>query len=299
MPLTTFHFGLALGIGYLLRNRIHLPTFLLTNVITDLEPALVLALQLPIPHHGIVHTFLFSIFLGLILSYLMFKLKKLKTIYKRLLINDSVELNFKSYLVSGITGTNLHVFLDSFIHDDMFPFFPLNNNILYSKEFLPIAIVIITSTCFIISMLGLYLYFSKFYMEIKNHNINIGKLDKIIFILAYVVAVLSYLHYFNLNLFISNLIYLIVINILVIISIIIYKLNKHLGLCLMVLVSLIIIFIFSLSISAIFGFYFYNPYFLIPFIISSVLFLIFALKIIYNYSLSKEYQKQIMQSKEV
>jgi MFS family permease len=283
MPLTTFHLGIALGIGYPLRNKIHLPTFLIANVITDLEPAAVLILGLPFPHHGVVHTFLFSVILGLILAFIMFKLRSLNLLYKRFLINSDKELPFKSYLFSGISGTNLHVFLDSFTHGYMFPFFPLMDNYLYNEETGLIAIAIITPFSFVFSILGSYLYISKFYAVLKlNNDIKIYKIDKLIFILAYFTAIFSYLHFFNLNLFFSDLIYLIIINLLILISVLIYKRNKEIGLCTTIFVSILIIFIFSLSISAKFGFYFYNPVYLIPFVFSSALFIVFLIKVIYN-----------------
>jgi hypothetical protein len=167
----------------------------------------------------------------------------------------------------------------------MFPFFPLMDNYLYNEETVPIAIAIITPFSFVFSILGSYLYISKFYAVLKlNNDIKIYKIDKMIFILAYFTAIFSYLHFFNLNLFFSDLIYLIIINLLILISSLIYKMNKEIGLCTIVFVSIAIVFIFSLSISAKFGFYFYNPVYLIPFTISAALFIVFSTKIIYKYN---------------
>jgi len=56
MPFTPFHLGPALTIGLPLRRFIHAPTFIVANVIVDVEPFLVMVLGLnyrspkPCPH---------------------------------------------------------------------------------------------------------------------------------------------------------------------------------------------------------------------------------------------------------
>lgn len=42
MPFTLYHLGPSLGLGLPLRKYVHAPTFILANVIVDVEPFLVL-----------------------------------------------------------------------------------------------------------------------------------------------------------------------------------------------------------------------------------------------------------------
>ncbi len=65
MPFTPFHFGPTLGFGLSLRGYLHAPTFIIANVIVDVEPFLVLFLGLRYPLHGYLHTFLLALVTGL------------------------------------------------------------------------------------------------------------------------------------------------------------------------------------------------------------------------------------------
>ena len=76
MPFTPFHFGPALFLGLPLRKFMHVPTFILANVILDVEPFLILFYGLSYPLHGYSHTFLLAIVVGIALGYAMFPLEK-------------------------------------------------------------------------------------------------------------------------------------------------------------------------------------------------------------------------------
>jgi len=75
MPFTPFHLGPALGFWLPLRKYLHVPTFLVANILVDVEPFLVLSLGLDYPLHGYLHTFIVAFILGLALGYAMFLLK--------------------------------------------------------------------------------------------------------------------------------------------------------------------------------------------------------------------------------
>lgn len=52
MPFTPLHFGPHACVALPLRRRVDLPVFLLTNVVVDVEPLLVLTFNLNYPLHG-------------------------------------------------------------------------------------------------------------------------------------------------------------------------------------------------------------------------------------------------------
>lgn len=155
MPFTPFHFGPALGFGLPLRKYVHLPTFLVANVIVDVEPFLVFFLDLNYPLHGYLHTFLLAFFVGLTLGYVMFLLERvLKPLYKMFLLEAENELNLKSFLIPGIFGVMLHVLLDSPLYTDIRPFYPLSVNTLYN----PALSLEVYSFCVWMGILGIIYY---------------------------------------------------------------------------------------------------------------------------------------------
>jgi membrane-bound metal-dependent hydrolase YbcI (DUF457 family) len=157
MPFTPFHFGPALCLGLPLRKYMHVPTFIVANVILDVEPFLVLQFGLNYPLHGYLHTFLASLFVGLLLGYAMFILERfVQPIYKTFLLETGNSLNLKSFLLSGSLGTGLHVLLDSPLYADIQPFYPLTTNPLYS----PALSIEVYSLCVWMGIFGIIWYAS-------------------------------------------------------------------------------------------------------------------------------------------
>jgi hypothetical protein len=129
MPFTPFHLGPALAFGLPLRRYIHAPTFIVGNVILDVEGFLVLTLGLNYPLHGYLHTFLLAATVGLLLAFVMFKLEKpMQPLYRKIQFESNSPLKLRSFLLAGVLGAALHVFFDAFLYSEMAPFFPLTIN---------------------------------------------------------------------------------------------------------------------------------------------------------------------------
>jgi len=138
MPFTPFHLGPGLALGLPLRRHLHAPTFLLANIIVDIEPFLVLILGLRYPLHGYLHTFLLAVPAGILLGYLMFLLEKvLQPLYKMLMLEKNDGLCLKRFLIAGGLGTGLHVLFDAPLYSDMRPFYPSTANPLYNPSLTP------------------------------------------------------------------------------------------------------------------------------------------------------------------
>lgn len=154
MPFTPFHLGLGLGLGLPLRRYLHTPTFLLANIIVDVEPLLVLLLGLRYPLHGYLHTFLSAIPLGFILGYIMLLFENpLKPVYRKLLLEDG-KLELKSFTAAGCLGTGLHILLDAPLYTDIKPFYPAAFNPLYNPSLTPV----VYGVCVWVGLLGLLYY---------------------------------------------------------------------------------------------------------------------------------------------
>jgi len=159
MPFTPLHLGPALALGLSFRKYIHLPTFIIANVIVDIEPFLVLVLRLNYPLHGYLHTFVFASVLGLALSYVMFKLEKfLNSLYRSLLLVPQKLFNFRAFAIAGILGTIIHILLDSPLYMDIRPFYPLNINPLYNPKASFRMLIMINSICVLMGIVGLTYY---------------------------------------------------------------------------------------------------------------------------------------------
>lgn len=156
MPFTLLHLGPALAFGVPLRKYVHLPTFIVANVILDAEPLLVILFRLQYPRHGYLHTFLLAIAVGLLLGYMMFKLEKpLKGFYSKLQLETNKNLPLKSFFIAGVSGTALHVFFDALLYSEMHPFFPLLTNPFLSFHISSLSVYLL---CFWLGVLGLTWY---------------------------------------------------------------------------------------------------------------------------------------------
>jgi hypothetical protein len=132
MPFTPFHFGPALCLGIPLRSYIHAPTFILANVILDIEPLLVLLLGLRYPLHGYLHTFVAAIGVGIIFGLGMFFLERpMQPLYRRLLFEPQARFKKSQFIVAGILGATLHVLFDAPLYGEITPFYPVTANPLY------------------------------------------------------------------------------------------------------------------------------------------------------------------------
>jgi len=131
MPFTPLHLGPAAVFGYLIRRKIHWPTFIVANVLVDVEPLLVLIGVLMVegyPLHGYLHTFLASLVTGSALGYVMFRLDRfLRSFFERLHLVEG-DVGLRGYILGGVLGWSLHVLLDSPLYTDIRPLYPLQLN---------------------------------------------------------------------------------------------------------------------------------------------------------------------------
>ena len=155
MPFTPFHLGPALFFGLLLFRYIHFPTFIMANIIVDLEPFFILILGLDYPLHGFFHSFVGG---SLIAIGLAFCLSKLNTYiqYPARTIKLSQDLSLISILMASFFGIYLHILFDSTLYSDIKPFYPsdlnpfLNNGILSGID--------VYILCIILFIMGFLLY---------------------------------------------------------------------------------------------------------------------------------------------
>ncbi len=167
MPLTPFHLGPGLFFAMLWRRFFNIFAFLLGSVVMDFEPLILIFVRqcYYCPHHDFFHTILGAIVGSLILTFLLWvfrkELNKLSLKFK-----ISQNFSFKVLFLSSLSAWLLHIFLDSLVHNDVFPFWPsLYNPILIGRQLLwPLHLIL-----FILGILGLILFY-KYYVKYKFHS---------------------------------------------------------------------------------------------------------------------------------
>jgi membrane-bound metal-dependent hydrolase YbcI (DUF457 family) len=127
MPFTPLHFGPALLFGFLLFPYLDLPTFLVSNVIVDVEPFLVLYLGLSGPLHGPFHSYTLGALVALGTALVMLLMKPI-TRPVMSLFKLRQEFTPKRIFVTALLGIYLHVTLDAFLYPEMSLLYPLQFN---------------------------------------------------------------------------------------------------------------------------------------------------------------------------
>jgi len=136
MPLTPFHLGPGLLIGLLLLSYIDFPTFLVASVIVDVEPIMVLVFDLDCPLHGFFHSFLGGTIVAFLLAAVMSEVRKsLSSLLSYFRLEQ--KSTFKDILLASLSGAYIHILLDSWMHMDIRPFYPLDLNPFLSGSTLP------------------------------------------------------------------------------------------------------------------------------------------------------------------
>ena len=169
MPFTPFHLGPALVIGIIFIYYVDFPTLLVASIILDIEPFLVLLLDLNYPLHGLFHSFLGGTIIILPLSVIMFKIR---TFMNPITNFFKIEQNssFMNILAASIIGIYLHILLDAPLYSDIQPFFPLNfNPFLNTSGLVGITTNFFCAYCFLAAII---LYFIHLAIKFKNKNKN-------------------------------------------------------------------------------------------------------------------------------
>jgi len=135
MPVTPFHLGPALLLGLIFFNYLDFPTFLVANVIIDVEPILVMFLGLNYRLHGFFHSFLGGSIAALILILVMIKIRASLSSLLRFFKLEQ-EPSFNRILIASFLGIYIHILLDSRMHLDIMPFYTFDLNPFLNRSML-------------------------------------------------------------------------------------------------------------------------------------------------------------------
>jgi hypothetical protein len=158
MPFTPFHLGPALLLGLIFFSYLDFPTFIVANVIVDVEPFIIIALGLDLPLHGFLHSFLGGTIVSFLLAFSMIRIGKLLMPITRLFHLEQKQ-SIINIFSAALSGVYLHIVLDSRLYKDIKPFYPLVVNPLFSGKMF--AVFDVYSLCVISALVGIALYLWK------------------------------------------------------------------------------------------------------------------------------------------
>lgn len=158
MPFTPFHLGPALLFGLVFFSYLDFPTFLVANVIVDIEPLMILALGLDLPLHGFFHSFLGGTIVSLFLAFAMINVGKfLKPPLSFFRLEQTQHVT--NVFAAALSGVYLHIILDARLYMDIKPFYPFRVNPFYSGSIF--AGFEMYGFCLVSALAGVILYLFK------------------------------------------------------------------------------------------------------------------------------------------
>ena len=127
MPFTPYHVGPALLVALLLYPLLDLPTFIVANLILDLEPLAVFLGLIDWPMHGVFHSFTLGTVVGVILALPMYYIRRF---IKPIQMGNITPPNYtlKSIIKASILGVWIHILLDAFTYSDLNILYPIQWN---------------------------------------------------------------------------------------------------------------------------------------------------------------------------
>lgn len=176
MPVTPFHMGPGILIKSIMQGFFSLIIFGWAQVLMDIQPLLAILTgkgQL----HGFSHTYIGATLIALVSAFTGKWLYKLLmqfadkdfTSYQKKLFDVPGQLTTGVCFLSAFIGTYSHVVLDSIMHADIEPFYPLNSD---NQLHLLISIKNLYRFCFYTGLAGIMIYFMFRYLRIRRDGEN-------------------------------------------------------------------------------------------------------------------------------
>jgi len=147
-----------------------LPLLLVSSVIPDVEPLYALTFQPSLPLHGFFHSYLGASILGVLVAVVLYPLRDLPNRIMASLRLPREVSSFKKALLTSLFGVYSHIFLDSFLYDEMMPFYPLEANPFLSVASVYIRYGIVYGFCSLSFLLGFALYIYRIRRDADSPN---------------------------------------------------------------------------------------------------------------------------------
>ena len=127
MPLTPYHVGPALLVALLLYPLLDIPTFLIANIILDLEPLAVVLGLANWSLHGVFHSLTVGSVVAVVLAGIMYLIRGFMPEI-RIGRTAPRDYSIKEYIITSVSGVWFHVILDAFLYNDLNLLYPIQWN---------------------------------------------------------------------------------------------------------------------------------------------------------------------------
>ena len=155
MPFTPFHMGPGIVVKALLQGSFSLMVFGWAQIVMDIQPLIVL-ISGEGHLHGFSHTYIGATLLALFSALSGKYLSEIGLFALGLNNQWQVKIKWRVSFLSAFIGTFSHVFLDSIMHADVEPFFPMTTDNLFLGL---ISVESLHKACLYSALVGGLLYF--------------------------------------------------------------------------------------------------------------------------------------------
>ena len=156
MPFTPYHMGIGIFTKSILQGSFSLMVFGWAQIVMDLQPLVVMFTGQG--HlHGFSHTYLGASLITILSAVSGKYLSEIGLLILRISKKENpIKIKWWVVFLSAFIGTFSHVFLDSIMHSDVQPFYPMSpNNILWGV----ISVSLLHKICLYSGLIGAGIYF--------------------------------------------------------------------------------------------------------------------------------------------
>ncbi|MGH1541761.1 MAG: metal-dependent hydrolase [Arenicella sp.] len=155
MPFTPIHMGPGILVKALLQGSFSLMVFGWTQIVMDIQPLIVLITGEG--HlHGFTHTYLGASILAIVAALSGKYLSQVGLTILEIEGNKRINIAWWVAFLSAFIGSFSHVYLDSIMHSDVQPFFPV---ILSNQFHGMVSVPVLHKICLYTGLLGAALYY--------------------------------------------------------------------------------------------------------------------------------------------
>jgi hypothetical protein len=163
MPFTPLHMGPGILLKSVLQGSFSLMVFGWTQIMMDLQP-LVVMITGEGHLHGFTHTYLGAVIIAAVSALSGKYLSQIGLILMGVSPEDPIQIKWWVAFLSALIGSLSHVYLDSIMHSDVQPFYPL---LMTNQFFGLISVSNLHKVCLYSGLLGAIIYYSMNWSKIK------------------------------------------------------------------------------------------------------------------------------------
>ncbi|MFT5502470.1 MAG: hypothetical protein ACI8XC_000175 [Gammaproteobacteria bacterium] len=163
MPFTPIHMGPGILVKSILQGSFSLMVFGWTQIVMDLQPLIVMITGEG-DLHGYTHTYLGAVIIAVMSALSGKYLSQIGLVLIAVSRENPIKIKWWVAFLSAMIGSLSHVYLDSIMHSDVQPFYPV---LMTNYFFGIVSISNLHKLCLYSGLLGAIIYYSTNWSKIK------------------------------------------------------------------------------------------------------------------------------------